>query len=777
MMSVTGSSFYARTKSLWLSGCVWILTVIACGSTVHAQEIAYVEPPLIDQNPFDLIVLTEEAGGDEVKVVLLPFRELPESRRPGDKLEVVLLKYQDRRYEIAWRSIENILFYEQRIYDEALEKMEQKDFVTAFQNLSFLMKSYPDMPKLDELRQQFIFQSAIDRFNNGELRQTLSALEELRQNSPGFRAASVTAALSRVADSLISEYQQNGQLGAAQTLLNRLEEQYGNTLPVVENWNRRLNQMALSKKDEAESLMRQGDFRGARAALMEMVSIYPDVEDAKELIEDINRQHPMVRVGVMQRSQDLDPTSLIDWPARRSGGLVYQSLFRFLETGGEGGRYGFALGPPARMSDDRKQLVLSIDPAVQSSFTAFELAQQLVQRADPEDPLYDPNWAAIFESVSASTANQLTVQLKRPNVLPHALMQWILPNSSDETGYLPGDYVVEEDTGDEIVFKLREPSQSGQPVEVIEVFYDSPRDAVNDLLQGKIDVLDQLYPADAKRLASQPGIRVGSYALPTTHMLIPVSDHAYLASTKFRRALLYATNREAMLAGELLNSQNLSDGRLVSGPFPLGDGETDPLAYAYNLRVPPVAYNPQLARLLLVMTTQELREMAARQRKEPPSLEKLIIGCPDFEFARVAVQAMIQQWQNIGIEAEMRIQPVSQLLNGECDLAYVNAAMWEPATDIQRLLGGNGVARSDDPFIIQGLERLRGCKNWREVRDAMQDLHQLIDYHLPVLPLWQVTDRFAVAAAVEGLEDKPVSLYQNINGWRLTLGTSRTASR
>ncbi|MCR9291548.1 MAG: hypothetical protein NXI32_02435, partial [bacterium] len=219
MMSVTGSSFDARTKSLWLSGCVWILTVIACGSTVHAQEIAYVEPPLIDQNPFDLIVLTEEAGGHEVKVVLLPFRELPESRRPGDKLEVVLLKYQDRRYEIAWRSIENILFYEQRIYDEALEKMEQKDFVTAFQNLSFLMKSYPDMPKLDELRQQFIFQSAIDRFNNGELRQTLSALEELRQNSPGFRAASVTAALSRVADSLISEYQQNGQLGAAQALL------------------------------------------------------------------------------------------------------------------------------------------------------------------------------------------------------------------------------------------------------------------------------------------------------------------------------------------------------------------------------------------------------------------------------------------------------------------------------------------------------------------------------------------------------------------------------
>ena len=92
-----------------------------------AQDIEYIEPELIDQEPFDLIVLTPEEGGDRVKILPLPFRQMPDSPRPDERLEVVLLKYQERRYEIAWKSIEEILFYEQRIYDEAMQQMEMAD--------------------------------------------------------------------------------------------------------------------------------------------------------------------------------------------------------------------------------------------------------------------------------------------------------------------------------------------------------------------------------------------------------------------------------------------------------------------------------------------------------------------------------------------------------------------------------------------------------------------------------------------------------------------------
>lgn len=760
--------------TMWL---VLIASLPLLAPVVSGQEIVVEEAPLIDQEPFDLITLTAEAGGASVKVLPIDFpgRKVPANPAPTQKIEVTLVKYQERRYSIAWKAIEKIELYEQRIYDQASQSMQSKDFALAFQNLSFLMRNFAEMPNLEQLRKDFIFESAKDRYLNGELRQTLSALEELRATAPGYQSGAVLTAMSNVASSLVEDYQKRGELGTAKLLLGRLRSQYGPTLKVIEQWEDRLEKMALEKKDEAVSLIQQQRFREARKAAIEMIGIFPDLDEGKALIEEINKRHPMVRVGVMQRSGKLDPGSLVDWPARRAGALAYRSLFQFLETGSEGGRYGFALGT-FRLSDDRQQLVLSLDPSLSDAFNAFGLAQELLSRAEPTSPNYDPSWAAISKAVSVPSANQIIVQLQRPNVLPHALLQWMLPGEDGELSSLPGEYRLEAQDEPEAFFVLRdEAASSGQPVEIVEVFYSNPKEAVNDLLRGEIDVLDQLYPADAKRLEGNLQLVVGRYALPTTHMLIPVSDNPYLADSKFRRALLYSTDRSAILTGELLGSTNTDDGRLISGPFPIGEGENDPLAYAYNPDIAPAVYNAYLARLLLVMTQRELNESAQKKNQPMPELDKLLVGCPDFEFARVAVQAMIQQWMNIGVKAEMVVLEPGVDVRG-CDLVYVVANMWEPATDIERLLGGNGLATSDNPFIVQSLDQLRKARNWREVRTELQKLHQLIDYHLPVIPLWQVTDRFAVRNYVEGLEDRPVSLYQNVDNWRVNLGL-RAASR
>ncbi len=790
----------AITARLVAFGLMGLLTMLTCPQAIgFGQEIVRVESPLIDQQPFDLITLNQATGGASVKVFPLPFpsRQVPASPNPQNKLRVVLVRFPEREYEVLWKDIERVELYEQRIYQEALTKLAAKDFIGAFQNLSYLLKHYPDMPSLEALRQDFLLKSAADRYQAGEYRQTLSALEELRATAPGFQAATVIRVLSQVADGLITAYEKEGDLGSAKQLLTRLRAAYGTSLPVIATWEKKLEAMALTKRSEAVELLQRHEYRRARQAATDMLSILPDVAQAEQIIEQINREYPMVRVGVMQKTHELDPTSLINWSARRGGLLVQQPLFQFLETGAEGGRYGFALGT-YRLSDDRQQLMLALDPTLGERLDPFSLAQLLLSRSTPGNPDYDAAWAAIFQTVSLPAANQVLIQLKRPNVLPQALLQWTLPGSPTTQGsvdtdtpvdvshttyendgqLLAGPYQLAASEETEVSFVLRDSSAThGQPLEVVEVFYEDPKLAVNELLRGEIDVLDQLYPADAKRLASDPRIRVGAYALPTTHMLIPLSEHAYLANTKFKRALLYATQRQRMLTGELLNSDDPNDGRLVSGPFPLGGGVNDPLSYAYNKSVQPVEYNPQLARLLLVMTGQELRESAKRRGQPEPKLEKLIIGCPDYEFARVAVQAMIQQWANVGIEAEMLVQSMEETFVQNCDLIYVTTTMWEPATDIQRLLGGNGLAATDNPFIVQALEALRAARNWREVRNALQDLHQLIDYHLPVLPLWQITDRFAMRRSVEGLEDHPLSLYQNLSNWRIDLGQLQAVAK
>ncbi len=69
-------------------------------------------------------------------------------------------------------------------------------------------------------------------------------------------------------------------------------------------------------------------FREARRSATAMLEILPDLPEAKQLVQEINRRHPMIRVGVMQRSTELDPSSLsLKLASRAPGNLTNQSIF------------------------------------------------------------------------------------------------------------------------------------------------------------------------------------------------------------------------------------------------------------------------------------------------------------------------------------------------------------------------------------------------------------------------------------------------------------------
>lgn len=742
------------------------------------------EVPLIDTAPFDVIVLTDVAGGKRVKIAPVANRDW--SQRPSDttKLQVVLLSHPDRVYQISWADIARLELYERMVYDEAVIKLAERDFIGAFMNLSFLMRNYPQTPNLEKLRRDFLYQSAAAAFAESKSEfsryfQTMSTLEELRATAPDYLQSSVTAGLSRVTDTLMRYYKDKGDLASAKKMLERLDAAYGESLPSVKTWKDEFKKMAQTRKQEAIDLMNAGKFREARKAALDMVNISSEIEGGAELLAEIRRVHPMVRVGVMQRAGELDPGSLFSWSSRRAGSLVYRPIVKFLETGGEGGRYEFALGK-MKLSDDHQRLTLTVDPKIPADINAFELTQVLASRATPGSSDYNASWAAIVRSLATPSPTQIVVQLKHPHVLPHALMQFTIPDAEGHPTPLPGAYRVDAVEGDESSYVLRNPpKQPEQPVEIVEVFYEDPKVAVNDLLRGEIDALDQLYPGDARRYDQSQQIKTGSYALPSVHMLVPVSEHPFLANDKFRRALMYATNRQEILAGELLNSEDPRDGQLISGPFPIGVGKNDPLNYAYDSSIAPIPYDARLAKLLLFMADKEVLAQSLKMKLAPPKKEPLRLAVPNFELARVGAQALIQQWSLVGVQAELVLLPEGQAFDDDlkCDLVYVTATMWEPAIDIERMLGGNGPAKSNNPFIVQALTRLREARSWREVRTALQDLHRLVDYHLPVLPLWQVTDRFAYSRQLQGLSSGSVSLYEDINAWRLSTPTVPVATR
>jgi tetratricopeptide (TPR) repeat protein len=781
---ISESMMMLSTKFSRVAFATAIAWVLCLPSVLWAQadldkvlEEIEVVGSLMDQEPFDVVTLKPEATGRSVKVAPIEFpdRRIPTNVKETDKLQVTILLFPTRRYEVLWKDIGKVWLYEQMILARAKKLVDERNFGEAFEHLNFLFVNYPKTPGLQILRQEFLFRSAEDMSRQDRLAHTMAVLEELQKSFPNFQKERVRALITEVSGKLIDSYFQKKDLSSARTMINRLAKQYqDDPLPVVQQWKDKFLDLATEYKAKAIEYREKKEFLAARREATKMLDIEPEIEGGKELLRDLLKEYPIVRVGVFQTAETPDTAAIANWPAFRSGQLISRPLFEFRSTGPEGGQYRFSLGS-FQQSDDRLELDMTIQNPGQAGVpNSLDLSQSFLRRATIGKPEYVPGWAAIFDSVSVAGPEKLKMRFRRPHVLPQAFLQW--PIEAIGEGNLPTGVLYKPKSKDGNIQRFEWASSSKaadfQPMEIHEVLYEDPSQAINDLLRGEIEAIDRLFPADAKRLQASivsKTINVQEYALPTVHMLVPRTSNPYLDDREFRRALLYAINREGILNGEILGGADAKQSRVISGPFPRGATENDPIAYAYNNSVDNLAYDPRLAKVLMLITNSKLK-MQYEKRKEPlPTMPKLTLGVPNYEAARVAGQAIIEQWKLIGIQAELavldQVPAPGEMPN--IDILYLTASIWEPATDAQRLFGIGGPAQSNNQFIVQVLGGLSASRNWREVRQSCQDMHALVAAHLPVLPLWQVGESFAYRGEINGVTTKPLGLYQDLQKWRV----------
>ncbi len=760
--------------------------VSPAANTASAQILNYAqqgEPPdpglgLLQEEAHDLLFFTEKSGGGWAKALLLDFPGRTPPATPAGTLKFKISGIETVEYAVKWSDVERVDLWEIRLERETKKRIAEGDFKGAYPFLSVLIRDYPSRPGLRELRSDFLWFDAIARAKRGELSATLAMLEELRRYSPEYKRSSVIRAIGGITDQLMQQLVDEDELDRAQQMLARLQQDYGaDSLDSIKKWNQEFLKMAMAKREEAIAARDAENYREARRLARESVHLKPDIPGGKELIRQIDTIYPLVNVGVLQSATVLEPTRLDNWGARRSGRLIYRTLFEMQGAGPEGGEYEFIFGD-VEMSADRMHFDMLLQPenlappldAIRGHF----LADVLALRAQQSSPSYFAPWAAAVESIGLEGPQQVTFNLRRPHVLPICLLQ--VPVDGSWFGGEPlsptGDYrrdVVE----DEIVRYVLsgEPKTPTQPREIVEVRSDSAADAVNLLLLGEVDVLDQLFPADAVRLGKSRSVKVVNYPLPTVHMLVPCSDHPYVAERTFRRALAYGTNREDILQGELLEGLKSEGCRVLSGPFPAGLELNDPLGYAYDQSIEPRRYEPPLAKLLLAMNTNQMKSSAERKDEKLPELTPIRLAFPPDNLSRVACEAISSQWRLLGLEVELVELPVGHSFPEKdediADIVYVSAAVWEPVIDARRVLGPEGLAGSTDQLVGLGLRRLEEAKNWREVRDRLLDLHSIVHHELPVLPLWQMVDSYAYRRELIGVGSDIVSLYQNAGNWRL----------
>jgi hypothetical protein len=759
---------------------MFLLTLVCSSAPAEIINFAKTGRPeapgleLLQEDPHDLILFKESAGGGWVKAQLLEFRSMPPD--PKGQLKFRIQGIETKDFVAKWDEVEMIDFWEKRLERETADRIKALDFTGAYPFLAILVRDYSGRPNLRTLRSEYLLRDAGSRYKKGEIGPALAMLEELHRYAPEYKSDAVLTGIGMMTDGLMQKLMKEQKLELAQRLLARLEKDYiGKNVPSIKKWNQIFLEMAQERQAAAIAALKAEDFRSARRLSRESIYLKPSIPNGKELVRKIDLIYPLVNVGVLQTAKDPDPTRLDNWAARRAGRLLYRVLFEMQGAGPEGGEYNFLFGDTEQAADRQKFSMFlqpeKLEPPL-NSIDGFLIADRLAQRVYPSSDVYFSPWAAAIKAVGLDGPKQIDCILRRPNVLPTALIQMTVDGSwfGGEPGSPTGDYRRDVVEGDLIRYTLVGAQRTAsQPREIVEMRTESAAEGVAKLLKGEVDVLDQLFPADAVRLENNRNVRVSQYPLPSIHMLVPCSDHAFLAERAFRRALCYGTNRKDILAGELLEGLEVPGCRVLSGPFPAGIEANDPLGYAYDQSIQPRRYEPRLAKLLMTMNFNQLEGEAKRKNEAPPVLEPIRLAYPPDSLSRSACEAIKSQWELLELKIELVELPVGMSFPepGTADLAYVAAAVWEPIIDARRVLGPEGLAQSTDQLVGLGLRRLEESKNWKDARDRLLDLHFISHHELPVIPLWQLVDSYAYSRNLLGVGSEIVSLYQNAEKWRL----------
>ncbi|MBX3412737.1 MAG: hypothetical protein KF708_08620 [Pirellulales bacterium] len=767
--------------------------------------------PFYEQDPFDRILLKD---GNDLKVLPLEFvgRRRPENPRGSD---IIIVRFPDKpaeKFELRWRDVQSITFWEEMVMSEADKLVAAGKFDAAYDYYAYLDNTHAGFDGVKQAIERYLFEEAKTWQRQAQYDRVLALLLELYDRNP--QSPGLPRALGITTGKLIEKQLSQDEFPAARRLLSGLSAKYPDEASVLQ-WRGFFEQRSRSAVDEAQSQLAAGRIRQAHAAARRAMTIWPDLAAARTLFTDLNRRFPYVAVGVAQPAPP-DPSQvhvLDDWAARRSRRLLHRGLFELAGYGVEGGEYRSPLGEMQSVDLGvgmnfrlRHDITWSPGGAV---LGGADLARQLLALSDPKSPIYRSDWAELFASVEVPTVFETNVRLRRTTLRPEAMLQgpvidWDAVREGRQPVPTDGPYRIESNAGDAIQYTLNEnyfDRGPAQPHLVDERHIADADAAIKALRLGDILLLDRVNPWQLGKVHAIPNVTVASYGVPTVHCLIPNLARPLPANRQFRRALVYGINRSLILSRDLLDKRHDARSRVISGPFPLG--------YAYNDQVHVRPFDPNLARVLSRVALSELAKKNNDEQADaaPPSTPdaktasapavpltqeeqeaaikstKLIIALPAEDIARRACEQIARQLEAVlGLQVDLveldPLQPPDQ--HPPHDLRYAELALWEPIVDARQLLGSGGLAGASNLYLDQALRQLAHASDWRTARDKLFEIHRLAAEDVTVVPLWQLTDYFAYHQDLEGIGEAPVSLYQEIERWQiapLPVGVAQTDAR
>lgn len=742
------------------------------GSTAAAQD------RLIDREPFDRIVLDRANQNRQLDILpdAFPDRTLPDPLPRSGTLRVRLMARPLDEFDIRWANITEVLLFEQLVLEEAKQLARDGRYAEAHDYFSYLQRYHRDLPGLGQAVESVLELEIADAYKRGDYERAWMVLTALYDRNAEH--SGISQAFGNITSRLLQAHVSSGEFGRARRLLELLRDRFGEPgSAVAERWDGRLRELADEKLQSARGHLDAGRLDDARESVRAALAVAPDLPQAQALWREIAAVKPRLVVGVLAEAPDQRTDRLDDWPSRRIEALIAPALVELRGFGAEGGEYRSRYGEVLQQAGGLATTLVLPQASSGQSPAPDAVARRLIALAQRGSRGLGDVLADQLAEIALEGVQTVRLQWQHAHVRPEALLRI---DVSSGTPF--GPFEVTKRTSQETIFVRKRAADAPgatAPVEIVERLFDSDDDAVDALIRGEVDIVERIAPSQRARLAQHGGIEIDQYALPTLHVLVPSTTRPLLKLSELRRAILYAIDRQAIAEQLFFGAGSTESARVISGPFAPGSSFTDPIGYAYDRAIEPRPFDPRLAATLATVAARlhsadrKGEGEGEREGKEVSAAEaglpELVVGHPREPLARAICQTIAAQLEAVGIPVRLEACDVHELdaREGDFDLRYAELAMWEPVVDARRLLGPRGELGSCSPRMGLALAEVEQASTWPEVRESLHGVHRVAFDELSVIPLWQTTNYFAYADVVQGLAPQPVSLYQNIETWRL----------
>jgi peptide/nickel transport system substrate-binding protein len=738
---------------------------------------------LVDQEPYDLIILDDFNENAEIHVV--PLAEIP--TKPFPENGNLLFNLMDGSWptlQVPWENVADFKTFNQMLSEEADQRIASGDYAHAFRNLLYILDhSDPGTLRVEDRIQKVLFLDGKANYDSANYAMALSIFEDLYRRNPRFQVAGIPlTAIDLILDCYdrsLNQFLEKDEFDAIRSLLATLSDQYqADGQPLITKWNDKLDALAAEFLSNARQHLRAGNARDARAQARRAINVNSKLEAAYELFDEVIKTNPTVFVGVSQPALNPNPNRIEDWSSRRVGRLTQRRLVELVGLSEEGGRYEFINGRFVQIDQTGYKYRFQIDPSPKSfavpKIESYELASLLLRQADPENPKHVNAWAKILKTVSVTGQYSVEIELKVPYVRPEALMNFAFKEFSSNAEDKTGPYILGEQTDSVNSFTLNptyERNSDNQYPQISEWLFPNPSDASDALRRGMVDAVDRIPPSDLSRLRQDPQIEVRPYLIPTIHMLVPNFRNDFLKQATFRSGLLKSINREQILNNMLCNGVQIDGTMVIDGPFPIGSDSNQQIAYGYNTRVTPVRYAQLIGAVLLEATrlTQETKLVEAGAKDPQVKMPTLILAHPKGDVPAIACRAIAGMWEIAGVKTELRELPPGVTIpeDDNYDLLYCELTMAEPLTDANFLFGTSGIVKNLSAPVEQMMRAVNVSNSWRAASGNLRQLHRQVLNDVTVIPLWQMTEHYAFRRNVREIGRDLMFLYQFVDRWQI----------